>query len=230
MPAGPTLKTRRNTSADRAYDALRDRIVDGRLPPGSQHLEQSLADTLGLSRTPVREALIRLHNDGLVEVIPRHGARILPISVADMEDIYMILVGLEPIAASRLAERGATAAELDALLAATQVMEAALEAGNLETWAQADETFHLTIVNACGNQRLADIIMNSWLQVKRVRRLTLRLRDPSHPRLSAIEHHRVIEAIAARDADLAADIFREHRARGGREQIEVLTSLGISQV
>lgn len=230
MPAGTDLRGRRNTSADRAYEALREMIVDSRLPPGSQHLEQRLADSLQISRTPVREALIRLQNDGLVEVIPRHGARILPISVGDMEEIYMILVGLEPIAAARLAQNGASPAQLDALRGATRDMENALEAGDLEGWARADETFHLTIVNACENARLGEIIMNCWTQVKRARRFTLRLRDPSHPRLSAIEHHRVIDAIANRDPDLAGDIFRNHRSRGLREQIEVLNTLGITEV
>ena len=84
----------------RAYREIRRRILDNDMPPNAQYLEQELADALGMSRTPVREALIRLSDERLVEVRPRHGARVLPVSVDDMREIYELMTELEALAAS----------------------------------------------------------------------------------------------------------------------------------
>jgi DNA-binding GntR family transcriptional regulator len=115
MPGSPTMhrdsrKPSNERSAvpgavERAYRALRSRILDNTWPPGYQALEQALALELGMSRTPVREALIRLHNEGLIEVVPRHGMRVLPVSPADMAEIYTILTSLESLAAELAAPR-----------------------------------------------------------------------------------------------------------------------------
>jgi DNA-binding GntR family transcriptional regulator len=90
-------------SADRAYTEVRRRIIENEMPAGSVVLEQDLAQELGMSRTPVREAMIHLAKEGLVEVRPRHGFRVLPISAKDMVDIYEILTALESTAAATLA-------------------------------------------------------------------------------------------------------------------------------
>ena len=89
---------------DDAYLAIRRRILDNVYPPGHQALEGDLAGELGISRTPVREALIRLANEGLVEVVPRHGMRVLPVSPTDMREIYVVLTALESAAAELLAQ------------------------------------------------------------------------------------------------------------------------------
>ena len=78
-----------------AYEQIRRRILDNVWPPGHRALEQEVALELGMSRTPVREALLQLQNEGLVEVIPRHGVRVLPVSPTDMREIYEILTALE---------------------------------------------------------------------------------------------------------------------------------------
>src|SRR6201999_1447708 len=88
VDAGPL----RQKSTDKVYAALRRKVIDSELAPGSHILEQELAIMLGVSRTPLREALVRLENEGLVEIVPRHGIRIIPMSVADMKEIYQVLV------------------------------------------------------------------------------------------------------------------------------------------
>jgi len=208
---------------------LRRQVLNGELQPGAHFLVQQLADMLQISRTPLREALIRLEEDGLVEVVPRHGIRIAQLSIPDMDEIYMILIGLEPIAAALVAERGCSEAEMETLISSTQEMEERLEKGDIENWARADALFHLTIVRACGNKRLGDIILKCWDQVTRARMFTLRVRGPYQPRQSAVEHRQVIEAIQNKDPERAAEVFRTHRTRGGREQIEILRELGINQ-
>ena len=101
---GPSSRRRTRPSlVDEAYQKLRLRILNDELPPGAQALEQEIADALGISRTPVREALIRLEKEGLVEVLPRRGMRVLPLSPTDMREIYELLYSLEPTAAARMA-------------------------------------------------------------------------------------------------------------------------------
>jgi DNA-binding GntR family transcriptional regulator len=136
---GPADKT---SATQRAYLELRRRILDNRLPAGSQHLEQELAQTLGMSRTPVREALIRLAEERLVEVRPRHGARVLPVSAGDMREIYELLCELEALAARRVAERGLGPAETAMLEKTVTDMLEALKRDDLDAWAEADRRFH----------------------------------------------------------------------------------------
>src|SRR4051812_8794246 len=92
--SGPLRTKRSERSTDLVYQRLKQRILDNEYAPGTQVLEQDLASGLGLSRTPVREALIRLQQEGLVEVVPRHGMRVLPLSPRDMREIYTVLTSL----------------------------------------------------------------------------------------------------------------------------------------
>ena len=109
---------------DEAYEQIRRRILDNLWPPGHRALEQEVALALGMSRTPVREALMRLQNEGLVEVIPRHGMRVLPVSPTDMREIYQILTALECMAAELLALRARRHEK--PLVDATKAMDKAL--------------------------------------------------------------------------------------------------------
>jgi DNA-binding GntR family transcriptional regulator len=179
------MSDQKSNAAHKVYDSLRAMVLNGELAPGTQILEQELAEMVGMSRTPVREALIRLQSDGLVEVVPRHGVRIVPMSLTDMHDIYMILVGLEPVAASLAAERGVSEEELAVLIRATEAMESALDRDDMEGWALADEEFHLAVMHQSGNSRLTAIVTNTWDQVHRARQLTIRLRHPNQPPFGA---------------------------------------------
>src|SRR5262249_13351140 len=123
----PDAGALRQKSTDRVYSALRRKVIDSELSPGSQILEQELAMMLGVSRTPLREALVRLENEGLLEIIPRHGVRIIPMSVADMKEIYQVLVSLESTAAATLAAKPPSDAALDELDAIYHRMDALLK-------------------------------------------------------------------------------------------------------
>src|SRR5690606_27514096 len=159
---------------DEAYARLKQEILDTRLPPGLQATEPEFALRLGMSRTPVREALIRLEAEGLVQVIPRRGARVLPISPEDMREIYAILVALEPEAAAGIVEAGVEAEQLAGLEGATRRMEQALERDDLEAWAEADDAFHLEILRLCRNRRMSRFIRTLFDQTHRARATTLR--------------------------------------------------------
>lgn len=205
-----------------AYSKLKTQILTNAMPPGYQAHEPDIAKGLGMSRTPVREALIRLEAEGLVELIPRRGARILPVVAADMEEIYEILSTLEPMAAAKLAERQPTDAELEALDAAVLDMEDALEQDDLERWAAADDRFHRELLRLNGNKRLENIASALYDQAHRARMVTLRLRDK--PMQSTAEHRVILNCLRAGDAARVHNVFSEHRERASRELTEILHS------
>lgn len=219
---------RRMSNTQRAYNELKKRILDNEMPAGFQALEQELAELLGMSRTPVREALIRLANEGMVEVRPRHGMRVLPISARDMREIYDLLTSLEATAAELVARDGLAQGDLDKLGRAVADMDAALAADDMPAWAQADERFHTLLIDFCGNVRLKAMVQTCWDQAHRVRMATLRLRPK--PKDSNKEHAAVVDAIARRDSEAAWRIHREHRVRAGAMLIELLETHGIRQL
>lgn len=221
--AGQGRRTR--SSRDAAYEAIKGKILDNELPPGSQFLEQQLVEMCGVSRTPVREALIRLHDEGLVAIVPRRGVRILPLELPDMQEIYEVLASLEATAVALVARRRPGEAELEPFDRACRDMAAALERDDLDAWARADEEYHLHLLRLCGNRRLAGMVMQCWDQAHRARIFTLRLRPKPHR--SVEEHAAVVEAIRRGDADAARELYRRHRERGGREQMEILRRHGL---
>jgi DNA-binding GntR family transcriptional regulator len=218
----------RSSLVDAAYRVLRQRILDNVYPPGHQALEQALAEELGISRTPLREALIRLQKEGLVEVVPRHGVRVLPVSPEDMKQIYEILAALESLAAELAAKRKPSAAELAPLEQASRDMARALKADDLESWAEADERFHRHLLALSGNRLLAETVLNFWDRAHRVRRFTLRLRPkPVH---STKEHTALLERIRAGDAAGANDVNRAHRERASKELLGILERYRFQQL
>jgi DNA-binding GntR family transcriptional regulator len=213
---------------ERAYREIKRRILDNELVSGTFKLEKELAELLDMSRTPVREAMIRLANEGMVEIRPRHGMRVLPVSKHDMIEIYDILTALEAEAAELLARKGISDEELSQLMAAVDEMDEALSRNDLDEWAQADERFHLRLVEFCGNRRLASIVNTYWEQSHRVRLLTLRLRPPPHR--SNDDHRAVVAAIRKGDAEAARNHHRDHRTKSGAMLVGILEKHGLSSI
>ena len=216
--APPRAQAEQTSLVDEAYQALRTAIRTTALAPGYRATEAEIARQLDMSRTPVHAAIIRLSEDGLVDVLPRRGVLVRPISAEDMREIYDVLIAVEGMAAALLAalpfETAAKAA--DALDAETVAMERALGQGNLLAWAEADERFHDHLTELCGNGRLARIAGTVRDQSHRARLSTLRLRPA--PARSASEHRLITDAVrrqAPADAEAAA---RAHR-RGARDAL-----------
>lgn len=224
MGRAVTAPAERLPAAERAYRALRRRILDNALPAGASLLEEEAALMLGLSRTPVREAMVRLAEEGLVEIRPRHGMRVKPISADDMREIYEVLAALEPKAAGLAARRGLSAEELAGLEEAVAAMDRALGEGDLAAWAEADEHFHLDLVAASGNRRLAATVGSFWDQAHRVRMATLRFRPL--PTSSNEDHRAVVAAIRAGDAAAAEAMHRRHREDAAVMLVGLLERLG----
>ncbi len=214
--------------AEQAYQEIRARILDNLWPPGYQALEQEVALALAMSRTPVREAMMRLQQEGLVEVAPRRGMRVLPVSPTDMREIYEILTALECMAAETLGKRMPSSQELQPLIDATQAMEAALGKEDLDAWAKADETFHHALVRLAGNKMLLDAVMGYWDRAHRARMFTLRLRPK--PVNSTHEHRQLVQMLAEGDGVGAAQVNRSHRERASRELLAIFERYHLQQL
>ena len=204
---GQDAKTLSNTQ--RAVRDLRQMILSGELAAGTDHLESELAETLGMSRTPIREAALMLESKGLLEMRPRKGVRILPVSSDDMREIYDILTELESLAAQRAAEAGYSEDELSVLAGSIAKMDRAIEAEDLEAWAEADELFHQELVRLGGNKRVEAIVAMMSDQVRRARATTLFIRPL--PVKSNEDHRVVFQAISEGRPDVARERHREHR-------------------
>jgi DNA-binding GntR family transcriptional regulator len=216
--------------ADVALRELRRRILDNVWPPGYQALEQELALALGMSRTPIHEALISLQNEGLVELIPRRGMRVLPVSAEDMREIYEVLTALECAAVEMVALRRPDAQELSPLADATRDMALALEEGGagLEAWAAADERFHKQLLTLCGNRQLHDTVLNYWDRAHRARMFTLKLR--AKPVNSTQDHLALVDRLLAGDAEGAVAVNKAHRQRAATELLSIFERFNLQQM
>lgn len=202
-------QTKEQSLADQAFATLRDNILKGRIVADTLWSDRELALQLGLSRTPVREAVQKLASEGLVEVIPRRGTRVLPLRSDDVREIHQIAKALELEAALLLAAMAD--APLAALTRAVEDMQDALAREDRDAWAEADERFHFGIVDGCGNRRLADMYHRLRGLTDRARYFALHLRPL--PVRSAEEHGAMLEAIRAADLRRLADLYQTHWTR-----------------
>lgn len=208
------------SNVQRALHELRDMIFTGQLAAGSNHLESELAAMLDMSRTPVREAVLMLEGQGLLELKPRKGVRILPVSPEDMREIYDVLTELESLAAEQAAQKGYAPHDLEDLARAIEDMEVAVMAEDLERWAAADDRFHAELVRLGRNRRIEMIVSMMRDQVRRARTTTLFMRPM--PLKSNEAHRRVYQAIEQGDADMARAAHRAHRQQAREMLVDLL--------
>jgi DNA-binding GntR family transcriptional regulator len=214
--------------AAQAYTTLKRNILENHLPPGYRALEQELATELGMSRTPVREALIRLEREGLIELIPRRGMRVVPLSPTDMREIYEVVTGLETTALDLMAEMDPASIDWALLEENLQAMEDALVRDDLDSWAEADAAYHQTLLVLCENRRLADLGAQLSDQAHRARMITLRLRP--RPTRSNSEHRQVLEALKQGEWEKARRLHRRHRIRTAELLLEILEYYRLSHL
>ncbi|MGU3539538.1 GntR family transcriptional regulator [Methylobacterium sp. A54F] len=221
---------RRPSLVDDAYAALKQAIQDSSFAPGYQASEQEIALRLGMSRTPVHEAVIRLQEDGLVRVLSRRGVLICALAPEDVREIYDVIIAIEGRAAELLAAlpgaaRDAAAAEL---AGCTQAMAEAWAAGDLPAWGRADARFHRALVEHAGNGRMIRIIQTINDQSHRARMLTLKLRRELGA--SVAEHRAIIDAICQGEPATAQDRVHDHRLRARDELLPLLESFGLKHL
>jgi len=205
--------------SEKIYDVLKDRIINEELRPGERLLDDRLASSFGVSRTPVREALARLSNEGLVEIVSRSGAYVRKLTREDIEEIYEIRRVLEGLAA----KKAATFIPDREIKQLSALLEKAKGPGkeSFKAYMDFDVKLHDSILKNCHNQRLTSIMANLYtlIHVFRVRMT----KNKKKAEQALKEHEAVLEAIRARDAKKAEKITMEHIERS-KDSIELANS------
>lgn len=193
--------------SDMAYANIKEAIRLSRLQPGQALSETRLSRQLGISRTPVREALQMLAQEGLVQIIPGRAVTVASPTVQDVMDAIHVRYLLEPEVV-RLAAKNITLAQLETLQQAQAGLDQAIVDQDRTAWSRADNIYHETISAACPNQLLGDLAMQYR---NRVSYLSIDAQG-NFERLAActLEHRQIVDAIAAHDSELAAQTMREH--------------------
>ena len=211
-PAPPTgeheLLPRGRPAARQAYDYVKARLLDGRFAGGTLLSENEIAQRLNVSRTPVRQAFVQLEAEGLLELYPRRGALVVPISPSEAEDVFEARLLIEQHAARRAGEAGALlglAAELRDHIADQEEALASEGAG----FAWSDRAFHRAIVEAGGNALLTRQYDALRDRHQRIAANTI-ARDPSRIERFVAEHREIAEAVEAGDGDRVASLLGAH--------------------
>jgi DNA-binding GntR family transcriptional regulator len=192
---------------ERVHDHLRDEILSGRLTPGTELAEVALAESLGVSRGPVREALGRLATEGLVTIRPRRGAVVRAFSSDEFIEAYQVREALETMAV-RLGVPQLTADDVGALERAIEEMSACGTAGDVQGFFEANTAFHLVFFDAAANRMLADLYRQLRGQIDRHRVRSLELRGDV--RRSIAEHKAILRAARAGDVERTVHLVSEH--------------------
>jgi len=213
---------RRATLVEAAYTAIKEAIRNGVFPPGFQGSELEIAERLGMSRTPVHQAIIQLQGEGMVELRAKRGVIISALSPVDMREVYDVIIALEGMAAVLICER--PEAERETICRQLEAENAriaeALSRDDLGQWADHDAAFHALLVEAAGNGRLERIAKVNIDQSYRARRLTLKLR--SKPTQSVVEHQAIIDGLRNGDAAAACQAAQDHKIKARDLIVNVL--------
>ncbi|MDT9593648.1 GntR family transcriptional regulator [Nocardioides zeae] len=203
-----TTGARRPDAVQLTYQRLSDRIASGDVQPGSRLKESALAEELGVSRTPVREALRRLAADGLVEVHPNRGAQVVAYTPAEVADMFTVRVTLEP-QATALAVPRFDAAGLDEIEDLAEQMTRLVDDGrDLQRLGELNRRFHECFLVACGNKALAAAV-TAVVRPAVVHRTFHRYSGEALER--SMSHHReLVVAARAGDAEWASSVMRTH--------------------
>ncbi|OEV13916.1 GntR family transcriptional regulator [Streptomyces nanshensis] len=207
-PVAPGASSRQPPAAERVYTHVKQCVLDRRYEGGMLLTEGELAEAVGVSRTPVREALLRLEVEGLIKLYPKKGALVLPVSAQEITDVVetRLLVEQHAVRKSSDPVRAELIARLEELL---EEQRAHADAGDLTAFAVSDRCFHAAIVKSTGNEiltRLYDQLRDRQLRMG----VAMMHAEPDRIAKSIAEHAEITEAVRAGDADAAADAVRRH--------------------
>ena len=189
------------------YEELKKKILKGIIKPGTRIMEVELAEQLGVSRTPVREAMRKLEKEGLVIIEPRRGAYVSDISLAEMVDVLIVREDLEGLA-SYLATSRISEEDIEVLEEIIEGYNEGIENEDIDTIILLDEKFHKKIVSCTRNNTL--IKLSSIVQESALRFRYLYYNDISRYRTMAVEHKKIVNAIRSGDAKMAREVADKH--------------------
>jgi DNA-binding GntR family transcriptional regulator len=217
-PAGRSISFRRNTIGAQIHAVLRHDIIAGRLAPRAMLSEQEIAAGFGVSRTPVREAMIKLAEEGLVEIFPQYGSFVAPIKLREVFDSQFAREALECAAVAKAVERldKRQDRQLQAVIDRQRALQRPQER---EAFFRADEDMHMLILKIAGHGTAWNFVESAKAQMDRVRHLAISIARKQASILA--EHEAVVDRLLARDRDGAVDAMRTH-LRGIFRTIEML--------
>lgn len=206
VPLEP-LSSYEGTLSGRVYQSLKDAILSLRYPPAQIIRKRDICEQLGISRSPVSEALTRLASDGLVDVVPQAGTFVARFSMQDIREGAFLREALELAAVERVAQT-ITDAQLTLLRRNLRIQEALVADGDVQGFYDLDMQMHKLILSFTDFRRLATLAETSWLQVNRARQLIL----PNTDRVTATlaEHTAIVAGLAARDPEAARQATKSH--------------------
>lgn len=208
-------------------EVIEEQIATGVRRPGTRLDEQELAAEFGVSRTPIREALIQLSAVGLVEMRPRRGATVAEVGPARLCEMFEVMAELEAMC-GRLAARRINDDEQRQLQEAHRACEAARDAQDPDEYYRLNEIFHRSIYAASHNAFLAEEAIALHRRLRPYRRLQLRVRNRMQTSYS--EHQGIVDAILAGDGELAAERLRSHVTVQGERFADLIASLALLKV
>ncbi len=216
MPLELNKITDREVLKEQVYSSLKEAIAatDVYIPEIDLRLdERMLAKQLGVSRTPIRESLIRLENEGFVRTIPHRGAFIIRRTLNEILNMVYVWAGLEATAVRLLVERASTA-EISRLRQQFATVDGTTAQAHIDEYSETNISFHRTIIEMSKCQPLIELSENLFLQLKNIRLKSFS--DSARVEHSVIDHIHIIEALENRDADAADKLVRKHTLRLGK--------------
>jgi DNA-binding GntR family transcriptional regulator len=204
-PASANIRSA--TTASRIYEALHADVVSMRLSPGTTLIEKALCEAFGVSRTPVREALLRLAEDKLLDIYPQIGTFVSRIAPPAVRDAMAMRLALELVTARQAAQR-ATPTDVKTLRRLLARQKECASAKSFDEFHAADEALHQVVAEIAGHPNFWRVIKREKAQIDRFRRLTLPM--PRRPMRVVLEHTAIVEAIAKRDANGAEAAMKSH--------------------
>jgi DNA-binding GntR family transcriptional regulator len=204
MPKIPRLSV-----SEASYSAVKKVLLSDKYSPGGRVDIEEICNDLGVSRTPVFDALTRLQAEGLVEIVPRKGVYLVTLSAEKALELYAVRETLEGMA-TRLAAKNLSEKQIGLLRKSLEKQSSCLAAGDTEGYASATIKFHNTIVEAANNDTLERFLNSIYSQMEVLRLRTLYLPVPSRLRQSFAEHKKIFQALLKRDPELCEREAREH--------------------
>jgi DNA-binding GntR family transcriptional regulator len=229
MAKAANAAKRKGTGTQRAYEQVRDRILNLELKPGQNLDEREFVQGLGVSRTPVREALIRLAGEGLVDLLPNRGARVSEVDLSRVREFFEAL-DVNQRMATRWAATRRTAENLERIDAMRLAFEGAARTGEVRALMDTNLDFHAAIANACGNslvERQYAQLLTFGLRISRIA-LLYEGPDPNNDRpghiaLIVTEHREMVARLRDGDADAAEAVARAHTETFRRRVLEYVS-------
>lgn len=229
MEADTTTTPRHQTKQEFVYKTLRNAIMRAELAPGERLRTEDIAQRLGVSPIPVREALQLLQSERLVETIPHVGARVARVSHDSVIEVFTVMEGLE-LVATRTAAARFTAAQLETLTSLLQRMDQALETGNHDEWSDLNTAFHLAIASMTGMsmlQEMTERALNQWDRVRRYYLNGVLIERLGHAQK---EHHLIVQAMREQNYPVLERLVRNHNQGALAAYMEYLSGAKTTDV